>query len=83
MIELLLTCYLASAVTFTVPVGWTVERVVASGSPPIGSSMTLQFCPGPKPCGHVEQTYVVLRRSIKPGERATIPDGCKAEATAK
>lgn len=83
MIELLLTCYLAASTTFAVPEGWTVDRVVASGSPAVTSAMTLTYCHGPQPCGHVEHTYVILRRSIRPGERATIPDECKAEVVAK
>ena len=79
MIELLVTCLIAAGTTFTVPEGWTAERIGAQGMRSVcDGTRCLSVMVYP-----IETTYVTLRRTVKPGESVKPPAGCEIEARAK
>jgi len=84
MIELLVTCWIASAAIFAVPEDWAVREVRAAGDPCAwtrGPTWSLSVMCFPPPPGDrlLTQARVVLTKRLKAGEPATVPPGCTVE----
>lgn len=80
MIELLVTCLLASGITWVPPVGWTIESITAR-YPMHGEAV---YCAGTLPCTSRDyRPEVKMRRSPAIGEAISVPSGCEVKAVTK
>ena len=66
---LIVVCVLAAGMSLTPPTGWTIEKIEHHGE-----TWYMEYT-------DKAHTKVTLKRSVKEGDSATIPDGCQGEAT--
>ena len=83
MLELLATCYLVAQTLFMVPDGWRVERVYNGGvaESRVTFSITATTYCSPECEAQRRKSFVVLRKTVFPGETVKAIDQCTMEFT--